>query len=81
MDLFRITNVLKECHCGKTYGWYEDNLNAVYYGKYAVPLGIDNSSFIDALKSRNKVGLGIRFEAFVISEECSTFVKKDDENS
>jgi hypothetical protein len=77
--LFKLTKSIKNCECGNVYGWYEDNLNAVYYGDSAIPLGIDNGSFVDALKNRNKIGLGIRFEAFVISEECSTFLHNIEE--
>ena len=51
----------------------EDGLNAEIGGR-AIPLGFDNGSFVRALSDRPKEGLGRRFEAFVIAEQCPTIV-------
>lgn len=40
-----------------------------------MPLGIANSSFIDALKNQPEEGMGKRFEAFVIPKQCPTLRK------
>jgi hypothetical protein len=63
----------KHCDCGGTTGMYIDEINANYSGRYAVPLGIDNNSFIDA---RNNIGqTSTTFEAFIIPKNCETFKK------
>jgi hypothetical protein len=61
----------RTCKCGKVGGMYKDNLNAEIT-KDAIPLGFDNFEFMSALRNRPKKGLGRRFEAFVIPEECPT---------
>ncbi len=64
------------CNCGETRGKYIDDLRAEYEGKFAVPLGIDNRSFLDAVGNQPSEGMGERFEAFVIPKSCPTFVRK-----
>ncbi len=62
------------CTCKQSYGKYIDNLNATI-SLTAIPIGINNTSFVDALKQRPylmKGGPGCRFEAFVIPDECPT---------
>lgn len=65
----------RQCLCGKSGGQYTDNVNAEYYGP-AVPMGFANSSFMRAVSSQPLRGSGKEFVAFVIPEECSTFVKR-----
>lgn len=65
----------RQCLCRKSGGKYTDNLNAEYYGP-AIPLGINNSSFMRAVAQQPKRGDGKDFIAFVIPEECPTMVKK-----
>lgn len=77
-DIRKIRKDNTNCVCGRSWGRYLDSLNAQYGGK-AIPLGIDNYSFFDALqkektKSREN-GLGHRFQAFTIPSNCKTFVK------
>jgi hypothetical protein len=72
-DVFSLGRVHKKCTCGKTEGQYVDNLFAEYKGP-CMPLGFDNTSFAEALKNQPKNGYGKRFEAFVIPEECDTFM-------
>jgi hypothetical protein len=77
-DIFSLSKEKKICSCGETSGKYlEDGLHAVYSGKYAIPLGIDNLDLIWALANRPKSGDGKRFSSFVIPEICNTFVKKE----
>lgn len=74
-DIRKLARLLTTCQCGRSWGQYlEDELHAVY-GGVAAPLGIDNSSFVDALKNQPEDGLGQRFEAFVIPKQCPTFRK------
>ena len=61
------------CECRRSWGHYIDDLNAVYGGE-AVPLGLANSTFNNALKNRPDNGLGERFCAFVIPVSCPTFI-------
>ena len=81
-DLVKLKMELTYCECEKSCGKYlEDGLNAIYFGDYAVPLGINNFNFVEALKKQPKDGLGKRFEAFIISVECPTFRKEKFENN
>jgi len=76
-DVFRIyQKITRECRCGKSWGTYIDNLNATYGGN-AVPLGISNFSFTNALGNQpTNGGAGKKFEAFVIPKKCKTFKKE-----
>ena len=64
-------NRLTFCKCGISSGMYIDDLNAVYHG-CAIPIGIDNCSFLYATINRPDEGEGETFEAFVIHHECPT---------
>lgn len=75
-DIFNLDYQEKSCSCGLTKGKYNDHRNAVYSGKHAVPLAIDNVTFIDAIRNQPKEGLGRHFTAIVIPEKCPTFIKK-----
>ena len=60
------------CQCGESSGWYkQDGLNAVLAGM-AIPIGFQNTSFVEALKNQPEEGTGAVFEAFVIPKECPT---------
>ena len=60
------------CQCEASSGWYKrDGLNAVVAGM-AIPIGLQNSSFVQALINQPKGGAGAVFEAFVIPSECPT---------
>ena len=72
-DVRKLTRKLTTCRCGRSYGKYaEDGLNAVYGGQ-AVPVGLTNESFMDALANQPESGLGKCFVAFVIPVKCPTF--------
>lgn len=64
-----------KCDCGESYAYYKDKINAVYGGRYAIPLGIANNSLDKAIENQPKEGDGYRFNAFVIPENCATFKK------
>ncbi len=65
--------VMKErsCECGKTSGRYLDSLHAIYTGP-AVPFGIANSSFVEAMRNQPFKGKGQEFTAWVMPVECNT---------
>ena len=75
-DIFSIsTQKVKTCSCGQTKGKYLDQLNAVYTGRFAIPMGISNPSFIKAIKRFNHDGGGDNFTAFLISDAAPSFRK------
>ncbi len=76
-DILKLAlNTVKACECGESWGAYEeDGLNA-FYGGEAVPLGIANRSFFNAVNKQPPIGLGKTFEAFVIPAKCNTFKKE-----
>ena len=75
-DLVKLNLEIRYCRCKKSSGKYTNDLDAIYAGKYVVPLGINNFSFKDALNNQPKEGLGEEFQAFVIPSKCPTFKKK-----
>lgn len=61
-----------ECGCGKSSGIVsQDGLHATISGN-AVPLGIHNREFMQALRQRPASGMGKEFLAFVIPKQCHT---------
>lgn len=68
-DIIRLTYVDKSCDCGFIHGRYVTGLVAEI-SKEAIPLGIDNISFLEALEFRPDIGSGWNFEAFVIPRNC-----------
>ena len=68
--LLRIKDIRK-CLCGKASGQYVDDLNAEI-NENCIPIGINNFSFVDAIKNQPKKGDGFLFEAFVIPKKCPT---------
>ena len=65
------------CICGESWGQYTDDLNAVLGGK-ALPLGIDNMTFVDAYHHIPEHGQGARFQAFFIEKKCPTVSYEED---
>lgn len=65
----------KHCKCGETMGMYVDELNAVYSGDYAIPIGFSNSGLNLAIALQPKTGEGFEFTAFTIPKYCETFKK------
>lgn len=76
--IIRLRNIEKQCDCGLTKGKYIDNLNAVFSGEFAIPMGVDNNSFREALLIYNDMNFqyGPNFKAFIITEPCKTFKRK-----
>jgi len=76
-EVYSLRREVRYCSCGRTWGQYEDNLNAVYSGP-AIPLGFNNTSFQQALQQQPEdfAPAGKTFEAFVIASECDTFRKR-----
>lgn len=68
------------CDCKATKGRYINSQDAVYSGEFAIPLGIANSSFSEALRKQPQTGLGEVFKAFVIPKVCPTFINKSQNN-
>lgn len=71
------------CECGKSWGYYTDDINAVYGGD-AVMLGFANSSLAGAIQAQRKygdtaTGQGRTFEAFIIPESAPS-VKREADN-
>ncbi len=76
-DMVKLSYELRECKCSHSSGRYLNELEAIYRGA-AIPIGIENNSFVGALRNRPKIGLGKKFQAFVIPEKCPTFWREDD---
>jgi hypothetical protein len=78
MDVISLRYEERKCECGESSGkYFEDGLHAVYSGP-SIPLIFANSSFGEALLNQPESGDGEVFEAFVIPEQCLTFVKIDE---
>jgi len=71
-DIVKLTREDRTCLCGKSHGRYLNDFDALYGGE-AVPLFIDNPSFLRALASRPFMGGGRAFVAGVAPQACSTF--------
>jgi len=76
-DVVKLDFMERTCECRASYGYYEDDLNAIYGGS-AVPLGFANSSLVKAVKNQPDKGMGENFEAFVIPKSCPTFVWEEE---
>jgi len=73
-DIVRLIQEEKRvCKCGKVGGKYTDDLNAVYFGEMAIPIGFANSTLFKAVHNQPKDGMGENFTAFVIPKTCSTY--------
>jgi len=69
------TDAHRPCWCGRSGGMYTRNgLDAIIDGD-AVPIGIANDSFAEALENRPEKGIGTGSVAFVIPRKCPTVRK------
>lgn len=75
-DLFRLVSAERACQCGETRGRYVNDLDAIYSGGAAVPIGFNNSSFAKAIAEQRPRGNSEPFSAFVIPVVCTTFKKE-----
>jgi hypothetical protein len=72
-DLVSLTlGTPRKCQCLHAGGHYTDPLHAVYWGT-ALPVGLDNRSFLEAVKRQPRAGMGEPFNAFIIPRKCPTF--------
>jgi hypothetical protein len=75
-DVIRLVQEEKRtCSCGKVSGRYINDLDAIYSGKEAIPIGFANSSFAHAIANQPEKDWGKEFTAFVIQKKCNTFAK------
>ena len=65
----------RTCKCGAVSGKYLDNLNAIYSGDEAIPIGFANSTLVEAIRNQPEEGMGKVFTAFVIPKKCYTIEK------
>ncbi len=80
-DVFKLQIKKRHCDCGKSYGLYLSDGVAAQIGGDAIPLGINNQSFAQALHltglmTKNPDMPGIPFNAFIIPEPCGTIRRK-----
>lgn len=86
--IFNLNLVQKKCECGLTKGIYLDELYAIYTGRNAMPIGIDNVSFGLQMWPEEKLSVaeiiykdqelnGKYFKAWFIKKKdcCDTFIK------
>ena len=76
LDIVRLIEIdRKNCDCEASWGYYKDDLNAVYGGE-AIPIAILNSSIISAIGNQPEEGDGRRFDAFIVPKQCDTFKRE-----
>lgn len=74
-----VSEEARKCKCGQSWGRYKGRNKAIIGGK-AIPLGIGNESFREALNNRPPLGLGYRFTAFVMPWICDSIIHEKDDN-
>jgi hypothetical protein len=67
-DIVSLRLMPRSCECGRSQGSILSEGRCEVIGKYAVPIGFVNHSFVNAVKFRPGRGLGLRFEAFVFPQ-------------
>lgn len=72
-DVIRLIKTKRTCKCGKVGGKYIDDLNAVYFGETAMPIGFANNSLRRAIYNQPDEGMGEVFTAFIIPKDCPTY--------
>ena len=84
-SMFNLHSESKSCECGKSHGRYIDDINAIYTGKYAILLGIDNHSFFARLLPKCHVPHNIIYDewhgkgniqCWIIDKKTCTTIKK-----
>ena len=76
-DVLSLSLKKKSCTCGKSYGKYVDELNAIICHN-TIPLGFANDSFHRARWAQPQFGWGEKFTAFVIPEVVDSITYSDD---
>lgn len=82
-SIFNITTITKTCACGLTSGKYLDGIednNAVYSGRFAVPLKVYEKSFVKCLGDykKYKSNLAIDFLVTMVNKDNTSFKLKED---
>lgn len=75
LDVINLCKEERSCFCGLSKGVYTDDINATIEGP-CVPLGISNSSLMEAIREQPEEGNGAEFVAFVIPKKCYTVIHK-----
>lgn len=76
-DLYKmpVATKSKSCMCGLSWGRYLKDKKHAVIGGFAIPVGIDNKSFVKAIKKRHELlyfSIPHPFEAFLIPKICTT---------
>lgn len=70
-DIVKLQLEHRSCRCGKSGGmYYRDGTGAMITGA-AIPIGIHNSTFAEAIRKQPSHGRGKEFTAFVIPKNCA----------
>lgn len=72
-DIVRLLYHTRSCRCGFTSGKVIHQHDAYYTN--GIPMGINNSSLVEAIKNQPESGIGIEFKAFIVPKQCSSFHK------
>jgi len=69
-------NAVTYCECGKSYGMYKDNINAVIGGK-AIPIALDSHELVKAIQHKPCRAYDSRnqFTGWVIAMPCPSVRK------
>ena len=69
----RYKSHFRVCDCGKSGARYIDDIRGQLIGK-AIPIGVDNPTFGNAILERPLFGRGSMFTVFVIPEQCDNII-------
>lgn len=72
-DVIRLIDIKRTCKCGSCGGRYIDDVNAIYFGIVATPIGFANNTLLDAIRKQPNSGMGENFTAFVIPKLCPSY--------
>ena len=72
-DVIRLIDIKRICKCGKVGGKYIDDVNAIYFGEMAAPIGFANNTLVRAVHKQPENGVGESFTAFIIPKTCPTY--------
>jgi hypothetical protein len=77
LDVIKLDKIPRVCKCRRCGGRYlEDGVHATYWGDFAIPIGVNNFSLVEAIRNQPEDGKGKRFTAFVIPKNCSSMRKE-----
>jgi len=72
LEMFRLGDEKRSCRCGASWGNYISETDAEYGGE-AIPIGIDNRDFMDAIRYFPNERRMIR--CWVMPKDCQTMFK------